>query len=112
MVRKLKSALLAIPSLSIVTAVAASNSAYALQGTEKVVNVLSDISDAILTIGGVIAVLMIVVGAVMYMISRDNMKRILGAKETLKNAAIGTVILFGATFFLKVITEIAKSLNG
>lgn len=112
MVRKLKNALLAIPGLSIVTAVIASNSAFALQGTDKVVNVVSDVSDAVLTIGGVIAVLMIVVGGVMYMVSRDNMKRILGAKETLKNAAIGTIIVFGATFFLKVITEIAKSLNG
>ena len=110
--KKVKNVLLAVPSLSIVTAAITSNSAFALEGTDKVVNVVSDVSDAILTIGGVIAILMIVVGGVMYMVSRDNMKRILGAKETLKNAAIGTIIVFGATFFLKVITEIAKSLNG
>jgi len=110
--KKVKNILLAVPGLSIVTAVVSANSAFALEGTDKVVKVVSDISDAILTIGGVVAVLMIVVGGVMYMISRDNMKRILGAKETLKNAAIGTLIVFCATFFLKVITEIAKSLNG
>jgi hypothetical protein len=110
--KKVKKAMLAVSGLSLLSAGAASNSVFALEGTDKVVSVVSDVSDAILTIGGVVAVLMIVVGGIMYMVSRDNIKRILGAKETLKNAAIGTIIVFGATFFLKVVTTIAKSLNG
>lgn len=65
-------------------------------GFEQIVQMIVNFSKLILGVVGSLALLMFVYGGIMFIISQGNEEKITSAKNILKNAAIGIIIVFTA----------------
>jgi type IV secretory pathway VirB2 component (pilin) len=70
---------------------------------------LLNILDYLKKLAGVIAVIFIVIGGIMYMLSSGNVQRTERAKKTVTYAIVGLVIVVAAPVFLKEILSITGS---
>lgn len=89
-----------------------SDSASAMAGENQVIKLFNDGAKWLMAISAGIAFFFAVVGGIMYMTSRDNFEKAMGAKTTLINVAIGIGVVFGASLFVTTITEWIKSSIG
>lgn len=70
------------------------------------IGIIQNIGDAILAVGGALAVLMLILGGVRYVLSAGNANQIEGAKKTIQYALIGIVIIAFSGFALRLIQSV------
>ncbi|HET7302183.1 MAG TPA: pilin [Candidatus Saccharimonadales bacterium] len=89
------------------SAVCQASSANPISGTN---GVIIKVVRIIATIGGVIAVIMMIVGGIMYITSDGDAGKVTSAKNTLIYAGVGLVVIaLGQTLVVFIITRIAPN---
>lgn len=84
--------------------------AFAADGdVVKVENFIKAVTGVVAKIAGSIALLIVVIGGVMYAISTGNPERMDTAKTTMKSAGIGLAIVIGAALLINIVTDLATS---
>lgn len=70
----------------------ANSSICAKQGSGDLLGVIKNIINVLLTIGGVVAVIMIIVGGIRFMVSTGDQSKIKAARDTILYSVIGLVV--------------------
>ena len=84
--------------------------AFAADGdVVKVENFIKAVTGVVAKIAGSIALLIVVIGGVMYAVSTGNPERMDTAKTTMKSAGIGLAIVIGAALLINIVTDLATS---
>lgn len=74
----------------------------------KPLAVLQNILSYILTIVGVVCVLMIIIGGIMYMTAKDDTNQVKNGMTTVKVAMIGLAIVLAASMLMTFVNEIGN----